>query len=303
MLKICSFFPAATTMIQQLGLEEHLFGVTFECPSDKPAIIRSHIEGHNMSSLEIDQTLSDYHKKGEYLYYIDEELLQDIAPDIIITQDVCEVCQIGTSKTRSAIAKLKKQPKIISLNPRNLQDVYQNAQSIAKALDKEKNAVKLLLELNNRTTTITNKLQANKAPTRTVLVVEWIDPLYCCGHWIPDQIKFAGGNDLFAKPEGYSSILTWDKVLKYNPEVIVIAPCGFNIDRASSELKILTSKTGWQDLKAVKNNEVYLADADLFTQPSTKLVDGIELLAHLFHPQIFKYQEAFKNIYTNINQL
>lgn len=299
-MKICSFLPAATSMIQQLGLEEYLCGVTFECPSNKPKVVRSHIEGNNYSSIEIEKMVSSYSQQGKSLYYIDEELLAELAPDIIFTQEVCEVCQIDASYVERAVYKLKKRPKVIPLTPKNLDDVYQNAITIAKAVGKEEVAYKLLASLKERTEFITDSLRANNSPVKRVMIMEWIEPIYNCGHWIPCQIALAGGIDMLSNPSGYSIHVDWEKIIKYDPEVLVIAPCGFDINRAQQELNVLTSKPGWESLQAVKNNQVYLADADLFTQPSTKLIDGIELLSALFHPDIFKMKTAYKQKYMGI---
>jgi iron complex transport system substrate-binding protein len=301
-MKVCSFLPAATSMIYQMGLEEFLYGVTFECHSDKPKVVRSILEGNTYTSLEIDKIVSESKQEGKSLYYIDEELLQQISPDIIFTQDVCDVCQISTSYVEKAIYKLKKQPIIIPLIPRNLDDVFENAITIAKALGKEEVAHTLLTQLKKRTDFILDKLRENNAPLKRVMVMEWLDPIYNCGHWIPYQISQAGGVDMLSNPGGYSIVTPWEKVLQYNPEVLVVAPCGFNVERASKEIEKLTQLEGWNNLKAVKNNAVFIADADLFTCPSLHLVDGIELLAILFHPAIFpideKFRERCKQLYT-----
>lgn len=299
-MKVCSFLPAATQMIYDMNLQEYLCGVTFECVSDKPKVVRSYIEGNNYTSEEIDRIVSQSKAQGKSLYYIDEELLEIISPDIIFTQDVCDVCQIDTSYVQRSIYKLKKQPLIVPLIPRNLNDVYQNAITIATSLGKEEVAYQNLSELKKRTDKIIDALRENNAPLRRVMIMEWLDPIYNCGHWIPYQISQAGGVDMLSNPSGYSIITPWEKVKLYNPEVLVIAPCGFNLERAAKEIEILSSKEGWDDLLAVKNNEVYLADAEYFTQPSTKLVDGIELLAALFHPTIFKVPQKLTENYLSI---
>src|ERR1700739_278489 len=304
-LKACSFLPAATSMIQHMGLEKFLYGVTFECHSDKPKVVRSHIEGNTYSSEEIEKIVSESKQMGKSLYYVDEELLQQIEPDVIFTQDVCDVCQIGTSFAERAIHKLKKQPLVIPLTPRTLNDVYDNAITIAKALGKEEVAYDLLASLKKRTDTITDTLRKNNAPLKRVMVMEWIEPIYNCGHWIPYQIAQAGGVDMLSNPGGYSIINSWEKIVRYNPEVLVVAPCGFNVERALKEIDKLMNREGWSELTAVENNAVFVADADLFTCPSTHLVDGIELLAHCFHPDIFPPQEKFrdkcKQLYTQKN--
>jgi iron complex transport system substrate-binding protein len=302
-MKVCSFLPAATSMIQDMGLDAHLVGVTFECPSDKPKVVRSHMEGNNYSSKEIERIVSESKRNGRSLYYIDEELLQDLAPDIIFTQDVCDVCQIDTGYSQRAIAKLKKQPLVIPLIPCNLDDVLGNALTIAKALGKEEAAYKLLANIQSRMQKISNTLWQNGAPLKRVMLMEWLDPIYNCGHWIPYQISRAGGVDMLSNPSGYSVITSWNKILLYNPEILVLAPCGFHIERSVKEIHKLSSSPGWKDLMAVKDNKVFFADADLFTQPSTTLVDGVELLAALFHPELFTVPEKLKNKYVSFSEV
>jgi iron complex transport system substrate-binding protein len=302
-MKVCSFLPAATSMIYKMGLEDHLVGVTFECPSDRPKVVRSHIEGNNYSSEEIEKIVSESKNSGRSLYYIDEDLLQSLQPDVIFTQDVCDVCQIDTSLTQRSIARLKKQPLVIPLIPRNLDDVFNNVLTIARAMGKEETAYKLLSDLQARMQKILEVLWKNKAPLKKVMLMEWLNPVYNCGHWIPYQIAQAGGVDMLSNPSGYSVITPWDKIMRYNPEVLIVAPCGFHIERSAREINELSTLEGWNDLQAVKNNKVFLADADLFTQPGTTLVDGIELLASLFHPELFKVPQALINKYISFEQI
>lgn len=291
-MKVCSFLPAATNMIYEMGLERYLNGVTFECPSDKPKVVSTHLEGRNLSSAEIETFVTESSNMGKSLYYVDMELLSEIAPDLVFTQDVCDVCQISTSVVQRAIGSLEKQPKVVPLIPRRLRDVYQNALTIAKELGEEKIGLDYLASLHKRVRAITDKLREHQAEPKRVMVMEWLDPIYNCGHWIPDQISLAGGVDMLSNPAGYSVVTPWEKVQQYDPEVLVIAPCGFQVERSIKEIDQLTSKPGWSELTAVKNKAVYLADADYFTRPSTTLVDGIELLAALFHPQLFEIPET-----------
>lgn len=296
----CSFLPAATQMIYDMGLQHLLYGVTFECPQQalnvKTNIIRCVMEGKNYSSAEIDRIFSESKAQGKSLYYVEEDLLEQISPDIIFTQDTCEVCQIDTKCTAAAVSKLSKQPHIIPLSPNNLEDVYQTAITIATALGHEEAAYKYLLTLQSRTDKILDTLRQHKMPLKSVMLMEWIEPIYNCGHWIPFQIAQAGSIDMLSNPGGDSIVTQWEKIVKYNPEVIVIAPCGFHIERAKEELHLLTAKKEWDDLRAVQNKQVYLADFDLFTQPSAStLVDGIELLAALFHRQLFSIPAHLKH--------
>ncbi|MBS1599711.1 MAG: ABC transporter substrate-binding protein [Bacteroidetes bacterium] len=306
-MKACSFLPAATKMIYDMHLDRLLHGVTFECPlpsvAEKAKVVRCVLEGKNYTSQEIDKIFSASKAQGKSLYYIDEDLLEEIAPDIIFTQDVCEICQIDTVCTAAAVAKLKKQPQLISLSPQNLEDVYQTAITIATALGEEEVAYRYLSTLQKRTDTILDKLRAHRMPLKRVMVMEWIEPVYNCGHWIPFQIAMAGGIDMLSNPAGDSIVTPWDKILKYNPEVLVIAPCGFELKRSLEEVDLLTNKKGWEQILAVQNRQVYVADYDLFTQPSAStLVDGIEMLAALFHPTIFEIPAQLKHKCINITK-
>jgi len=293
-MNVCSFLPAATSMIYELGFQDLLSGVTFECPSDKPKVVRSYMENNQYSSKDIDEIVSRRKARGESLYYIDMELLENIKPDVIFTQEVCDVCQIGSRYVQKAIAGLKKQPKIITLVPRNLEDVFDNVLTISKVLGKDREGEKYLSKLYSRVNNISNKLKMNKASVKKVMFMEWLNPIYNCGHWIPDQIAIAGGIDELSNRSGYSTVISWNRILHYDPEIIVAAPCGFNVERTTKEISDLTTRKDWNELTAVKNEEVYLADADLFTQPSTTLVDGIDLLAGLFHREIFEIPERLK---------
>ena len=287
-----------------MGLQDHLFGVTFECPAEalkeKPRLVRYVFEDKKYSSAEIDKIFSASKAQGKSLYYIDEDLLQETQPDIIFTQDVCEICQIDTKCTAAAVAKLKKQPLLVPLTPQSLDDVYNTAVVIASALDEEEKAYTHLASLKQRTDRILDGLRQHNMPLKRVSLLEWIEPIYNCGHWIPFQIAQAGGIDMLSNPAGDSIVTAWEKITRYNPEVLVIAPCGFETKRAAEEMFLLTQKPGWNELKAVQTKQVYLADYDLFTQPSpSTLTDGIELLAALFHPRLFKIPARLENKYVS----
>jgi len=290
-------------MIYDMGLQDLLYGVTFECHSaavaEKPKIVRCITEGKSYSSSEIDAIFRAAKAQGKSLYYVEEELLQQVSPDVIFTQDTCEVCQIDTRCTAAAVAKLARRPEIIPLTPSNLEDVYLTAVTIAKALGREEAAYAYLAGLRRRTDRILSRLRENNMPLRRVLLLEWIDPMYNCGHWIPFQIAQAGGVDMLSNPGGDSIALQWEKVRKYDPEIIVVAPCGFHIERAVEELHLLSRHDGWSGLTAVVNDRVFVCDFQFFTQPSAStLVEGIELLASMFHPELFELPEGkrYRNV-------
>lgn len=299
-MKTCSFLPAATQMMYDMGLQHLLHGVTFECPpqavAEKEKVVRYVLEEESRRSEEIDRIFSASKREGKSLYYVDEGLLQRIQPDVIFTQDVCEVCGIDTACTAAAVAGLKKQPKLISLTPQNLEDVYETAVTIAATVGQEEAAERYLSGLQRRTAAIADGLRTHRAPVKQVSLLEWMEPVYTCGHWIPFQVAQAGGVDLLGNPAGDSVVTPWEKILRYNPEVVVIAPCGFTAERSTEELHLLTRREGWNNLQAVQSGQVYVVDADLFTQPSpSTLVDGIEALAALFHPEIFSLPERLRH--------
>ncbi len=304
-MKVCSFLPAATQMIYDMGLQDFLYGVTFECHpeaiAEKAKVVRCILVGNNYTSAEIEQIFSASKAGGKSLYYVDEELLQSIEPDIIFTQDVCEVCQIDTACTAAAIAGLKKQPLIIPLTPQNLDDVYTTAITIATAMGHEEKAYSYLSSLQQRTAAILDRLCLHQMPLKRVSLLEWIEPIYNCGHWIPFQIAQAGGIDMLGNPSGDSIVTSWEKVVKYDPQVLIIAPCGFHLSRSLQELNLLTQKKEWNDLQAVQNKQVHIVDFDLFTQPSAStLVNGIELLAALFNPSIFEIPNHLQHKCINV---
>lgn len=300
LLKSCSFLPAATQMIYDMKLENQLHGVTFEClpesRENNEIIVQSRIEGQDLSSEEIDKIFSESKQTGDSLYWIEETKLIEIAPDIIFTQDVCDICQIDTKCTHEAIDKLSIQPKIIPLSPISLEDVFGCAMTIAKALGNENRAHEYIAKLNKDIDFIVDTIRKHRSPLKRVMVIEWIDPIYNCGHWIPQQIAYAGGVDMLSNPNGDSMVIVWDKIVKYDPEVIVIAPCGFHVDRSMKEMDKITQLPNFNQLTAVKNNSMFLIDYDLFTQPTpSTLTNGIKALASFFHPDLFSLPEILRH--------
>jgi iron complex transport system substrate-binding protein len=287
-------------MIYDMQLQDNLYGVTFECPTtalhEKLKVVRCVLEGKNYFSAEMDKIFSSSKAQGKSLYFVDQDVLEQISPDVIFTQDVCEVCQIDTASTAAAVAKLEKHAAIIPITPAGLEDVFASAITIATAFGKEEHAYRYLATLNQRIDFIIDKLRASKAKPKRVMLMEWLDPIYNCGHWIPDQLAMAGGIDMLSNPRGDSVVTHWEKVLRYDPEVLVIAPCGFTVQRTMEEISLLSRKSRWADLQAVKNGRVFIVDFELFTQPSAStLVDGIELLAAIFHPEIFSLRPELQH--------
>ncbi|MDX8360232.1 ABC transporter substrate-binding protein [Cytobacillus sp. IB215316] len=299
-MKVVSCVPAATHMINSLGLDQFLSGVTFECPSSKPKVVRSVLEDNQLTSSEINETVSEYMEEQKSLYYIDQELLEQIEPDIMFTQHVCDVCQIGTSYVEKAIYKLSKQPKIVPLIPKNLNDIFDNVITVAKELGSEQKGIDAVKGYKDRLNQIQRKLMESNRRNSQVFFMEWINPIYNSGHWIPDLVHLAGGDDIFAKNEGHSNPIKWEDLKQYDPEIIIISPCGYDRKKAVEEVKQLQQLDGWKHLRAVNNNNVYLVDPNLFTQPSIGVIDGVELLAALFHSDIISMPKHLTRKYIKI---
>ncbi|WP_233861988.1 ABC transporter substrate-binding protein [Tenacibaculum piscium] len=307
-MKVSSFMPAVTQMIYDMGLQEYLDGVTFECPAialkEKQVAVKYKLEGQTLTSDEINTIFSKTKAEGGTLYYVDESVLESIAPDIIFTQDVCDVCQIDTESVAKSACKLAKQPTLISITPNSLDDVFENALTIAKAMGKEEIGIKYVQKLKERIYNIVDTQRANSIQSKSVMLLEWIDPLFNCGHWIPHQIGYAGGIDLLSHPSGDSIVISWDKIVKYNPAILIIAPCGYGISRTMEDMRFLEDKPEWSSLKAVKNKQVFIADFAMFTQSSAStLVDGIACLAAMIHPNYFEVSEILQNKFSNYNDL
>lgn len=255
-------------------------------------MVRSRLEGENLSSAEIDRRVKESQLRGESLYYIDEALLQQLQPEVVFIQDICRVCQIDVATACSVLNRLKIPPKIIPLNPMILEDVLDDIETVAEALGDPERGADLCRSLRARLEAV--RTRSLQLPVREVCFIEWAQPLYHCGHWIPEQIAHAGGFDRFGVTGGYSGQVTWQQVRDADPEVIVAAPCGFDAERALGEISLLAALPGWEDLKAVRNGQVFAADSHLFTEPGPELFAGIELLAGLFHPEEFPLTAALQ---------
>lgn len=303
-MKVSSFMPAVTQMIYDLGLQHLLDGITFECPKvaleEKKVVVHCVLEGKNYTSDEINSLFSKSKATGESLYSVNEKVLNEIAPDVVFTQDVCDVCQIDTECASLAINNLDKIPELISITPQSLEDVFDNVITITKAMDKEDLGKEHVIFLKDKIASIVDKQREARVMPKSVMVLEWIDPLFNCGHWIPHQIGYAGGIDLLSHPSGDSIVIDWQKIVKYNPELLVIAPCGYTQERTLEDMKFLESKPEWKTLRAVQNKQVYLADFDMFTQSSAStLVEGITVLSKIFHPTVFTEATGLEHKYCN----
>lgn len=290
-MKIASLLPSATEILCALGLADELVAVTHECdyPSvvlGKPRLTRSRLE-QNLTSAGIDaavrsQLASDAHS----LYTIDRTLLARLAPDLIITQKLCEVCAVAYDEVLDAVAKLPRPPEVMSLEPMSLREVFDDVLRVGEATGRLRGARMLVEQLEARVEEVRRAVSRTKRRPR-VGFLEWLDPLFCGGHWNPELVELAGGVDALGHMGQPSVRIEWDEVRAFAPEVIVISCCGFSVERASEDLAILEALPGWEDMPAVRNKRVHVVDGSAyFSRPGPRLVDSLELLASLVHPEL-----------------
>jgi iron complex transport system substrate-binding protein len=290
-MRICSLLPAATEIVAGLGLADDLVAISHECdyPRDirgKPVVIRSAVEAGGTSSRAIDSRVRAALKAGTGLYRIDAALLREANPDLILTQTLCDVCAVTPTEVQRALADLGGSARVVSLNPASLEDVFRDIETIGRATGQGERARRWVEELEDRVERM-RALLGNE-PRRRVACIEWLDPIYSAGHWVPELVHLAGGLELLATPGTKSAPIPWDRVRDAAPDVLVFMPCGFSIDRTLTEMDLMTSRPGWTDLPAVKSGAVYVVDgAAYFNRPGPRLVEGMELLAALFHPSLF----------------
>lgn len=289
--RIVSFLPSATELLYELGAQDKLYGVTHEClyPDDvrsKPRVINSVFDPDTMTSKEIDQMTTQLLKDGKDIFVLDEKNLRNARPDLIISQNTCEVCAAHSNHISNALQILEEKPMLHSMDPHNLAEILQGVSELAKIINKEVEAKSLLESLNRRLNYIKNKTMKN---IPNVLAIEWIDPFFTSGHWVPEMIEYAGGKNLVSKSGERSRRMSFDEVKNSEPEIIVIMSCGFDTNRIISEYqKSLKNNDEWNSLEAVKANRVYAVDANsYFSKPSIRTITGVEILAKIFHPEEF----------------
>ena len=299
--RIVSFLPSATELLYELNADDMLYGVTHEClyPNDaknKPRIIDSVFDPEKMSSQEIDQTTCSLLKDGKDIFTLNEKNLLDAKPDLIISQNTCEVCAAHTNQLNRATEILENKPTIHSMDPHNITEIFDGVIEIAKLIGKEQEGQKLKSSLEKRLEKIKNNSILEKPK---VLALEWVDPLFTSGHWVPEMISIAGGVNLVSKTGEHSRKMTLDEAIKSQPDYIIVMPCGFDTNRAVSEYnESLGKNESWKNLSAVKNNHVFAVDANsYFSKPSIRTVTGIEILAKILHPDIFTDIQVPENSY------
>lgn len=287
-MRICSLLPGATEIAYLLGLGDQIVGVTHECdyPHEarhKPVVVQSAIDPKRMSSAEIDKKVSELLQAGKGLYRIDEAAFLDAAPDVILTQGLCDVCALDYNDVVKAAAHLSRAPVIVSLNPHSLNDVLDDIMRVGAATGRESSADKLVRDLRGRIEQIGYREPGYRP---RVVCLEWFDPLYVAGHWVPEMVALAGGRDVLGRAGEPSFKVVWQNVVDARPDVLLLMPCGFDTRRAVKESEPLRALAGWDELPAVKREHVYAFNGSAyFSRPGPRLVNGLEILARIIHPE------------------
>lgn len=288
--RIVSFLPSATEVLYEIGAGDQIFGVTHECKfpesaKRKPKVINSSFDPAKMNSKEIDNKIVELMQSGRDIYVIDDRILKEAKPDLIVAQGVCEVCSPFTKEIKRAISILDYKPDVLILDPHDLDDILISIMDVAERVGRIKEGRKLVVSLQNRIDSIRIRPKENKPK---VLCIEWIDPFFTAGHWIPQMVEIAGGiNGLgsYGKP---SYRIDMDEIIKFDPDKIILMPCGFDIDRTLIEFEQAKISNKWKSLQAVQNNEIFAVDAGAyFSKPSPRTITGLEILAKIIHPDKF----------------
>ena len=303
--RIVTFLPSATELIYSLGAEDRLFGVTHECnyPSDaktKPRVISSVFDPASMSSKQIDDKICQLMSEGKEIYNLNKENLLSAKPDLIISQNICEVCSAHTEHVNMAVEMLEKKPEVYTMDPHDVSEILTSIKDISKIIGKEKEGSRLIDSLSKRLEFVRGKTFEKK---QKVVAIEWVDPFFTSGHWIPEMIEVAGGENLISSEKMPSRKMKLEEIKEANPDIIVVMPCGFDVKRTINEYKkVLAGNPEWNELKAVKENNVYAVDANsYFSKPSLRTITGIEVLASIFHPDVFGDLQLPEDSFMKIN--
>ena len=290
-MRIVSLLPSATEIVYALGLGEKLVVVSHDCDyplevRSKPVLSQSIITSE-LASREIDKAVKQRIHRGLSVYHIDAELLGRLKPTLILTQELCEVCAPSYSEVLEAAKILDASPKIISLEPKRLGDILDNIQLVGELTAKQARAEALIAELQERIDKVAELAESAEHKPR-VFCMEWLKPIYCAGHWVPEMVELAGGEDWLGELGEPSYEIEWEEVLRYDPEIIVLMPCGFHPERTLQEIDLVLEREGWEELPAAKNDQVFIVDgSSYFNRPGPRIVTGLEILAQIIHPEIF----------------
>jgi len=289
---IVSLLPAATEIAAALGLMDQVVGVSHECDfpteaNDRPRVTRCAVHGAELASREVDEWVRRaLHDTGS-IYTIDEPLLRKLQPDVILTQKLCDVCAVGYGTVAKLAQTLPGPPRVVNLEPTSLDDIFDDIRRVAETCDVPERAEKLIENLSERVENVRER-SARISDRLCCFLMEWVDPPFCCGHWGPELVEIAGGHDPLGRKHQPSAQIEWQQVLDARPEIIVLALCGYDIDRARRDYELLRRFPGFGSIPAAESGQVYVVNASAyFARPGPRIVDSLEILAGILHPAEF----------------
>lgn len=290
-MRICSLIPSATEMVFALGAGHLLAGVSHECDyppeaANLPKLTRSKIPS-GLPAQEIDRAVSSTLEAAGTLYELDLELLDKLQPDLILTQRLCDVCAVSFDLVEQAVSALQSRPAILNLEPHSLSEVLESIRTLGDAIGYRRQAEELIINLQRRIDAVREK-STHIVEKPRVLCMEWVDPPYCGGHWMKELVEIAGGRDDLSNHHRPSYRIEWQRVLEFAPEVIVLTCCGFDLERCGREAEVLSKYAGVHQLPAARDGRIFATDSSsYFSRSGPRIVDSLEILAHLIHPEIF----------------
>ena len=290
-MRILSLLPSATEIVYALGLGDNLVGVSHECDyppeaKTKPVVSTSDLSS-TLRSAEIHGAVSAHRHPTHSLYRIDEQLLQQIDPEVILTQELCTVCAIPVAQVRNAARILAGPCRIVSLEPNNLRQILDNILTVGEVTGQEERAHAVTLLLQERIDKVA-AAASHVAERPRVCCMEWMDPPMAGGHWVPEMIRLAGGIDGLGHEGAPSTVIPWQQVVEFAPDIMIVMPCGYKIERTLTEVDRFSTRVGWYDLPAVRAGRVYIVNSpSYFSRPGPRTVKGLEMLAEIIHPELF----------------
>ena len=292
MTRIVSLLPAATEIAAAIGLMDQVVGVSHECDfptkaNERPRVTRCAVHGAELASRDVDEWVRRALHENGSIYTIDEPLVRKLQPDVILTQKLCDVCAVGYSTVARLAQSLPGPPRVVNLEPTSLADIFGDIRRVADACDTREPAEKLIVNLSERVENVGKR--AATIPDRSCcFLMEWVDPPFCSGHWGPELIEIAGGYDSLGRKHQPSAQLDWQQVLDARPEIIMLALCGYDIDRARRDYELLRRFPGFGSIPAADRGQVYVVNASAyFARPGPRIVDSLEILAGILHPSEF----------------
>ena len=305
-MRICSFLPSATEILYELGFGDNVVGVTHECDfppeaSKKTVVVRSAFDASKIGSEEIDKMIVQFVHERKDIYVVDDQALKNADPDLIVAQGLCEVCSPYLKELDRAMNILNNKPRVIVLDPRDLDEILVSIMQVAKEIGKERRGEEVVRMLKDRIDKISSSAKDAKIKPR-VLCIEWLDPLFTSGHWVPQMVELAGAVNGVSKRGEPSRRMEWEEALEFDPDIIFLMPCGFDVERTVMELWRIEKSEHWKKFNAFRSKMVYAVDASsYFSRPGPRTVTGLEILAKIIHPDLFNTlkvpEDSFRKVY------